>query len=267
MANRASRAADGGVAEWLRFQKVPVLVAVNKCESPQQGLAMAAEFWTLGLGEPFAISAIHGAGTGELLDHLVSLLPPVPGGRGRKPIQLAIVGRPNVGKSSLLNAICGERRAVVSPIGGTTRDTIDTTLERGGSGLEAAGHGRHPAPQQRGIWARILGIHRSLKAIDRSDVCVLVIDALDGVTEQDQRAIRNCLSMYSFSYVLLATPTPMFLCMFFVQLRIANPTLSEIIPISKNASLPPALIASRIPLSETSPANPYRECRAKEEEC
>ena len=71
-------AADESIAEWLRFQNVPVLVAVNKCESPQQGLAMAGEFWTLGLGEPFAISAIHGAGTGELLDQLVTLLPPAP---------------------------------------------------------------------------------------------------------------------------------------------------------------------------------------------
>ena len=89
-------AADESIAEWLRFQKVPVLVAVNKCESPQQGLAMASEFWTLGLGEPYAISAIHGAGTGELLDQLVTLLPPAPEEEGEEPIQLAIVGRPNV---------------------------------------------------------------------------------------------------------------------------------------------------------------------------
>lgn len=180
-------AADESIAEWLRFQNVPVLVAVNKCESPQQGLAMAGEFWTLGLGEPFAISAIHGAGTGELLDQLVTLLPPAPEEEGEEPIQLAIIGRPNVGKSSLLNAICGERRAIVSPIRGTTRDTIDTTLQREDriwKLLDTAGIRRRSSVE---YGPEFFGIHRSLKAIDRSDVCVLVIDALDGVTEQDQR--------------------------------------------------------------------------------
>ena len=180
-------AADESIAEWLRFQNVPVLVAVNKCESPQQGLAMAGEFWTLGLGEPFAISAIHGAGTGELLDQLVTLLPPAPEEEGEEAIQLAIIGRPNVGKSSLLNAICGERRAIVSPIRGTTRDTIDTTLQREDriwKLLDTAGIRRRSSVQ---YGPEFFGIHRSLKAIDRSDVCVLVIDALDGVTEQDQR--------------------------------------------------------------------------------
>jgi GTP-binding protein len=180
-------AADESIAEWLRFQRVPVLVAVNKCESPQQGLSMAAEFWSLGLGEPFPISAIHGAGTGELLDHLVTLLPPAPEEEGEEPIQLAIIGRPNVGKSSLLNAISGERRAIVSPIRGTTRDTIDTTLEREDriwKLLDTAGIRRRGSVE---YGPEFFGIHRSLKAIDRSDVCVLVIDALDGVTEQDQR--------------------------------------------------------------------------------
>lgn len=180
-------AADESIAEWLRFQKVPVLVAVNKCESPQQGLAMASEFWTLGLGEPFAISAIHGAGTGELLDHLVTLLPPAPEEEGEEPIQMAIIGRPNVGKSSLLNAICGEPRAIVSPIRGTTRDTIDTTLQRDDRTwklLDTAGIRRRSSVE---YGPEFFGINRSFKAIDRSDICVLVIDALDGVTEQDQR--------------------------------------------------------------------------------
>ena len=180
-------AADESIAEWLRSQKVPVLVAVNKCESPQQGLSMAAEFWRLGLGEPFAISSIHGSGTGELLDQLVTLLPPSPEEEGEEPIQLAIIGRPNVGKSSLLNAICGERRAIVSPIRGTTRDTIDTTLEREEriwKLLDTAGIRRRGSVE---YGPEFFGIGRSLKAIDRSDVCVLVIDALDGVTEQDQR--------------------------------------------------------------------------------
>ena len=180
-------AADATIAEWLRGREVPVLLAVNKCESPQQGLAMAAEFWSLGLGEPHPISAIHGAGTGELLDAVVTHLPPTDESGAEEPIQLAIIGRPNVGKSSLLNAICGENRAIVSPIRGTTRDTIDTTIEREGSVwklLDTAGIRRRRSVD---YGPEFFGINRSFKAIERSDVCVLVIDALDGVTEQDQR--------------------------------------------------------------------------------
>ena len=180
-------AADEAIGEWLRLQTVPVLLAVNKCESPQQGLAMAGEFWGLGLGEPFAISSIHGSGTGELLDKVISFLPQVDGDGEEEPIQLAIIGRPNVGKSSLLNAISGEKRAIVSPIRGTTRDTIDTTIEREGVGwklLDTAGIRRRRSVD---YGPEFFGINRSFKAIERSDVCVLVIDALDGVTEQDQR--------------------------------------------------------------------------------
>ncbi len=180
-------AADQSIAEWLRGQKVPVLLAVNKCESPDQGLAMAADFWRLGLGEPHPISAIHGAGTGDLLDTVIGFLPATEAVEAEEPIQLAIVGRPNVGKSSLLNAICGEPRAIVSPIRGTTRDTIDTTLEREGRTwklLDTAGIRRRRSVS---YGPEYFGINRSFKAIERSDVCVLVIDALDGVTEQDQR--------------------------------------------------------------------------------
>ena len=179
--------ADQGIADWLRNQKVPVLLAVNKCESPEQGLAMAGEFWRLGLGEPHPVSAIHGAGTGDLLDKVIGFLPAVELLEGEEPIQLAIIGRPNVGKSSLLNAVCGEKRAIVSPIRGTTRDTIDTTLEREGKTwklLDTAGIRRRRSVN---YGPEFFGINRSFKAIERSDVCVLVIDALDGVTEQDQR--------------------------------------------------------------------------------
>jgi GTP-binding protein len=179
--------ADQGIADWLRSQKVPVLLAVNKCESPEQGLAMAGEFWRLGLGEPHPVSAIHGAGTGDLLDKVIGFLPAVELLEGEEPIQLAIIGRPNVGKSSLLNAVCGENRAIVSPIRGTTRDTIDTTLEREGKTwklLDTAGIRRRRSVN---YGPEFFGINRSFKAIERSDVCVLVIDALDGVTEQDQR--------------------------------------------------------------------------------
>jgi GTP-binding protein len=181
-------AADEEIAEWLRQQSCPVLLAVNKCESPDQGLAMAADFWTLGLGEPYPVSAIHGAGTGELLDKVVGFLPATPEQEGlEEPIQMAIIGRPNVGKSSILNSICGENRAIVSPIRGTTRDTIDTTIEREGKTwklLDTAGIRRRRSVS---YGPEFFGINRSFKAIDRSDVCVLVIDAEEGVTEQDQR--------------------------------------------------------------------------------
>ncbi|MCP9820442.1 ribosome biogenesis GTPase Der [Synechococcus sp. Cruz-9H2] len=180
-------AADQAIADWLRGQKVPVLLAVNKCESPDQGLAMAADFWGLGLGEPHAVSAIHGAGTGDLLDKVIGYLPTTPEEETEEPIQLAIIGRPNVGKSSLLNSICGEARAIVSPIRGTTRDTIDTTIEREGKTwklLDTAGIRRRRSVS---YGPEYFGINRSFKAVERSDVCVLVIDALDGVTEQDQR--------------------------------------------------------------------------------
>ncbi len=181
-------AADEAIAEWLRPHRIQTLVAVNKCESPEQGLAMAGDFWTLGLGEPYPISAIHGAGTGDLLDHVVSLLPPRSSEEvDDEPIQMAIVGRPNVGKSSLLNAICGEPRAIVSPIRGTTRDTIDTRLVREKTVwklIDTAGIRRRRSVS---YGPEFFGINRSFKAIERSDICVLVIDALDGVTEQDQR--------------------------------------------------------------------------------
>ncbi len=180
--------ADQAIAEWLRGQGVPTLLAVNKCESPDAGLAMAADFWTLGLGEPYPISAIHGAGTGDLLDKVISFLPATELIEGQEePIQLAIIGRPNVGKSSLLNAVCGENRAIVSPIRGTTRDTIDTTIEREDKTwklLDTAGIRRRRSVS---YGPEYFGINRSFKAIERSDICVLVIDALDGVTEQDQR--------------------------------------------------------------------------------
>ena len=181
-------ASDQAIAEWLRNYKCSILLAVNKCESPELGLAMAADFWQLGLGEPYPVSAIHGAGTGDLLDHLIELLPPRDSVENEEnSIQLSIIGRPNVGKSSLLNAICGENRAIVSPVRGTTRDTIDTSIIREDQAwklIDTAGIRRRKSVN---YGPEFFGINRSFKAIERSDVCILVIDALDGVTEQDQR--------------------------------------------------------------------------------
>ncbi len=123
---------DEEIAQWLRQQPVRTLLAVNKCESITEGLTQAAMFWELGLGEPYPISGIHGNGTGELLDDLITYLPNVGEIPENNEIKIAIVGRPNVGKSSLLNSFIGEKRAIVSPISGTTRDAIDTIVERNG---------------------------------------------------------------------------------------------------------------------------------------
>ena len=179
--------ADEEIAVWLRQQTVPILLAVNKCESPEQGLTQAAQFWELGLGEPLPISSIHGSGTGELLDELIKFLPPV----GEEPetpeIKVAIVGRPNVGKSSLLNAFVGENRAIVSPISGTTRDAIDTVIQRDSKQyrlIDTAGIRKKKNVE---YGPEFFGINRAFKAIRRADVVLLVIDAVDGVTEQDQK--------------------------------------------------------------------------------
>lgn len=181
-------AADAQIADWLRKQSVPVLLAVNKCESANSGLALAAEFWQLGIGEPFAMSGIHGNGTGELLDALIQHLPPPETvSPDSNEVKVAIIGRPNVGKSSLLNAFTGEQRAIVSPIAGTTRDAIDMVVHRGEQQyrlIDTAGIRRKKSVE---YGAEFFGINRAFKAISRADVVLLVIDAVDGVTDQDQK--------------------------------------------------------------------------------
>ncbi|MBE9146068.1 ribosome biogenesis GTPase Der [Planktothrix mougeotii] len=178
---------DEAIATWLRAQSVPTLLAVNKCESPTTGIIQAAQFWELGLGEPYPISGIHGSGTGELLDELIQYLPAIDEIEEDKEIKVAIIGRPNVGKSSLLNAFLGENRAIVSPISGTTRDAIDTVIQRNDQTyrlIDTAGIRRKKNVE---YGAEFFGINRAFKAINRADVVLLVIDAIDQVTDQDQK--------------------------------------------------------------------------------
>ncbi|MDJ1185054.1 ribosome biogenesis GTPase Der [Roseofilum casamattae] len=178
---------DLEIAGWLRQQSIPTLVAVNKCESPEQGLVQAAQFWELGLDEPYPISAIHGNGTGDLLDALIPHLPVVGEWEEDSETKIAIVGRPNVGKSSLLNAFLGEKRAIVSDISGTTRDAIDTVVQREDKIyrlIDTAGIRRKKNVK---YGPEFFGVNRAFKSIRRSDVVLLVIDASDGVTEQDQK--------------------------------------------------------------------------------
>jgi GTP-binding protein len=179
--------ADEEIAQWLRQQGTPTLLAVNKCESIEQGVAQASEFWSLGLGTPHPVSGIHGSGTGDLLDELVTFLPTVDPSEIVEEIRVAIVGRPNVGKSSLLNAFVGEHRAIVSPISGTTRDAIDTLVERNGKPYRLVDTAGIRKKKNVDYGPEFFGINRAFKAIRRADVVLLVLDVLDGVTEQDQK--------------------------------------------------------------------------------
>jgi GTP-binding protein len=178
-------ATDMDIANVLRVTKKPLFLAVNKTESKQRQLD-AVEFWNLGLGEPIAISAYHGDGTGDLLDELVKVLPAYPVDEEEdESVAIAIVGRPNVGKSSLLNAFVGEERSIVSHVPGTTRDPIDTHIvydHQPITLIDTAGI-RRRGRVERGI--EKYSVLRSMRSIDRADVALLLIDAVEGVTEQD----------------------------------------------------------------------------------
>jgi GTP-binding protein len=177
-------ASDLEVADVLRRTAKPILMLANKAESRarQEG---AVEFYELGLGEPIAISAQHGAGVADVLDLLVDILPPAAVGLEAEALRIAIVGRPNVGKSMLLNAILGEERVIVSDVPGTTRDSIDTPFEYQGQRLmlvDTAGIRR------KGHIGRGLEKHsvlRARRAVERADVALLVLEAPLGVTAQD----------------------------------------------------------------------------------
>jgi GTP-binding protein len=184
---------DREVAELLRRFQVktpdgkawpPIFLVVNKCESPARRES-AAEFYELGLGQPYAISALHGTQTGDLLDDLVGSFPPQPEGAEDDSVKIAIVGKPNVGKSSLLNKLVGSERAIVSPIPGTTRDSVDTKMEFDGieiTLIDTAGIRKRGKIDQ-GV--ERYSVLRSFKAIERCDVALLVIDAEAGLTAQD----------------------------------------------------------------------------------
>ncbi len=185
-------AADREVADMLRRRqnaegprrRPPVLLAVNKADN-QQRRAEVYEFYELGLGEPNALSALQGTGTGDLLDEIVAVLPPAPQEVEDDSVKIAIVGRPNVGKSSLLNRILGEERAIVSPVPGTTRDAVDTHLTYDGQEItliDTAGIRRRgridPGVEK-------YSVLRALRAIGRAEVALLVVDALEPFAAQD----------------------------------------------------------------------------------
>jgi len=180
---------DTVLADWLRRnnRKIPVYLAVNKCESETQGIAQAQEFWGLGLGEPYPVSGIHGTGIGDLLDiitekHMVKVT------KVAKEVatNVAFVGRPNVGKSSLFNRLYGADRSIVSDVAGTTRDTVDTLITRGEKKyriVDTAGVRKRGKVE---YGAEFFMVNRAFKAVKRSDCVVLMLDALDGIVEQDR---------------------------------------------------------------------------------
>ena len=182
------RPGDQEVADILRRGDVPVIVAANTVDSVGD-LALAHDFHGLGLGEPIPVSAAQGLGTGDLLDRLVELLPPEDEVEEAEEdlVRLAVIGRPNVGKSSLVNAFLGRERVIVSELAGTTRDAIDTDLEVEGRHLrlvDTAGIRRMAKVQESVEYYTVL---RAQRAAERADVALVVCDANDGVTSQDLR--------------------------------------------------------------------------------
>ena len=176
---------DFEIADMLRRANKPVLLAANKADNDRLEME-ALEFYELGLGEPIAISTHHGHGVAELLDRIVSLLPPAPAAEVEtEALKVAIVGRPNVGKSMLLNALIGDKRAIVDDTPGTTRDAVDTLFDFDGQNvllIDTAGvrrRGRVKAGVER------YSVIRTLRAIDRADIVLLVLDATETVTSQD----------------------------------------------------------------------------------
>jgi len=177
-------AGDEEVAQVLRRTAKPVLLVVNKADNLALREA-AVEFYALGLGEPYPISALHGTGSGDLLDQVVAAFPVEEEEEELEAVKIAIVGRPNVGKSSLLNRILGQERSIVHEAPGTTRDAIDTPMEWEGQPvvlIDTAGI-RKKGRIERGV--EQYSVLRALRAIDRADVALLLLDAVDGATAQD----------------------------------------------------------------------------------
>ena len=189
---------DEEVARVLRKTQTPVVLAVNKMDNPANNDALY-EFYNLGLGEPWPISSLHGHGTGDLLDHIVEELAQVPVREEylEDTIDVAIIGRPNAGKSSLTNALAKEERSIVSDVAGTTRDAIDTIVHHEGQAYRIVDTAGLRRKSQIDEDVEYYGFVRAMRAIDRAQVALLVIDASLGMTDQDQRvagfaAERGC---------------------------------------------------------------------------
>ena len=181
-------AADKDVANMLLRSRKPVVLAVNKADSTGVTDPAVYEFYSLGLGDPIPVSAVHGHGTGDLLDECLKYFPQDSGEEEEDDcIKVAVIGKPNVGKSSLINHILGEKRVIVSNVAGTTRDAVDTLYENQYGRymfIDTAGIRRKSKVDER---VEKFSVMRAQLAIERADVCIIMIDARDGVTEQDTK--------------------------------------------------------------------------------
>ena len=181
-------AADKDVANMLLRSRKPVVLAVNKADSTGAEDPAIYEFYSLGLGDPIAVSAVHGHGTGDLLDACLAHFPEETEDEEEADcIKVAVIGKPNVGKSSLINHILGEKRLIVSNMAGTTRDAVDTLFENQYGRymfIDTAGIRRKSKVEER---VEKFSVMRAQMAIERADVCLIMIDARDGVTEQDTK--------------------------------------------------------------------------------
>ncbi len=181
-------AADQEVAGMLQRSRKPVVLAVNKMDSTGHTNPDIYEFYNLGLGDPYPVSAVHGHGTGDLLDACFAYFPPEHEEEAEDDvIKVAIIGKPNVGKSSLVNRILGQERVIVSDVAGTTRDAVDSYFEKGGQKyliIDTAGMRKKSKVDDR---VEKFSVLRATMAIERSDVCLILIDAQEGVTEQDTK--------------------------------------------------------------------------------
>lgn len=183
---------DMAVAQLLRQSKKPTILVVNKVDNHLR-VSDAYEFYKLGLGDPYQISAINGSGTGEILDAMIKLLPEREGDTKDQLPKFTIVGRPNVGKSSIVNALLGEERNIVTPIAGTTRDSIDTRFNQFGLDfllVDTAGLRKRGKVDEDLEYYSVI---RAIRAIEESDVCILVIDATRGLEGQDQTILDTIL--------------------------------------------------------------------------
>ncbi len=179
--------ADVQVAEILRRAKKPIVLVVNKMDDPKKYSSDIYEFYELGLGEPFGVSAGQALGLGDLLDEVVSHFDKNSAQEEENVIKVAVVGKPNAGKSSLINKILGEERVIVSDIAGTTRDAIDTRYEKDGKKyvfIDTAGIRRKSKIKEN---IEKYSIIRAVAAVERCDVCIILIDANEGVTDQDTK--------------------------------------------------------------------------------
>ena len=181
-------AADSEIASILQKSGRPVVLCVNKCDAVGKTPLELYDFYTLGLGEPMPVSSVHGHGSGDLLDAVCAFLRPCePDEEGEDDIKVAIIGRPNAGKSSLINRLIGEERMIVSDIAGTTRDAVDATLENEQGKftfIDTAGMRKKGRIDDQ---IEKYSVMRSLAAVDRAHVCVIMVDATVGFTEQDSK--------------------------------------------------------------------------------